>query len=237
MQYNPYPGIYFDEKREYEYICVLDFEATCDDVKQHMHEVIEFPSVLFRWNDDIKNYDRISHFQKYCKPLQNTKLTPFCTKLTGITQDLTDNGDDFPNVLREHHSWLAEHIGHDMSSCIIMTHGFWDLNVMMPEECKRWGIKPPTIYKRFVNIKLEYGKPGSMVDMLKGFGLELEGRHHSGIDDSHNIGRIMQKIVESRNGDRTFQVILVPSEKYKVAHPNGKKAMYWKSLCQARKGL
>ena len=40
---------------KYEYICVLDFEATCDDVKKRSHEIIEYPSVLLKWNEKSKS--------------------------------------------------------------------------------------------------------------------------------------------------------------------------------------
>ena len=33
-----------------------------------------------------------------------------------------------------------------------------------------------------------------MVGMLEYLGLQLEGRHHSGIDDSRNIARILAKL-------------------------------------------
>ncbi len=35
-----------------------------------------------------------------------------------------------------------------------------------------------------------------MVWMLDQVGLKLEGRHHSGLDDSRNIGRIWIKMLE-----------------------------------------
>jgi inhibitor of KinA sporulation pathway (predicted exonuclease) len=35
-----------------------------------------------------------------------------------------------------------------------------------------------------------------MTEMLKIFGLKLEGKHHSGIDDTYNIARVAQELVK-----------------------------------------
>lgn len=35
-----------------------------------------------------------------------------------------------------------------------------------------------------------------MTGMLQKCGLELEGRHHSGIDDTRNIARVLWKMLE-----------------------------------------
>lgn len=35
-----------------------------------------------------------------------------------------------------------------------------------------------------------------MTDMLDKLGLELEGRHHSGIDDAKNLTRVVQALLE-----------------------------------------
>eukprot|EP00026_Physarum_polycephalum_P015014 Phypoly_transcript_15593.p1 GENE.Phypoly_transcript_15593~~Phypoly_transcript_15593.p1 ORF type:complete len:252 (+),score=34.54 Phypoly_transcript_15593:86-841(+) len=78
------------------YICVLDFEATCEkDNKAYLNEVIEFPSVLWRvaQNPNEKPvFVYVSEIQNYVKPVVNKILTPFCTELTGITQDQVDAG-------------------------------------------------------------------------------------------------------------------------------------------------
>ena len=38
---------------------------------------------------------------------------------------------------------------------------------------------------------------GGMVEMLKLLGLELEGKHHSGIDDARNISRICLELIKT----------------------------------------
>ena len=76
----------------YKFVCVLDFEATCDDkIQMNPQEIIEFPSVLLQYTDD-KKLEKVSKFQYYIKPEHNPKLTNFCTNLTGITTETVKTG-------------------------------------------------------------------------------------------------------------------------------------------------
>lgn len=186
----------------FEYICVLDFEATCDDVTKIPHEVIEFPSVLLKWDQLAGNYVVKSQFQQFCKPKLNPNLTKFCIELTGIQQSQTDAGLTFPEVYEAHHKWLKEQI--DNSSCIILSCGHWDLKVMMPAEVKRWSarnLRIDPIYKKYINIKdiyqTFYKLPNKLglAGLYNRFGLQMEGRHHSGLDDCKNIATLVQKAV------------------------------------------
>ena len=54
---------------------------------------------------------------------------------------------------------------------------FWKFRKMQPEPPKKRGIS-------------------DMTEMLKYLGLQLDGRHHSGIDDSLNIAKIALKLME-----------------------------------------
>ena len=68
----------------YDYVCVIDFEATCTETRalDYPHEIIEFPLVLVNMRT-LQIEDATSF---YCRPTTNPLLTKFCTELTGITQ-------------------------------------------------------------------------------------------------------------------------------------------------------
>lgn len=93
----------------YDYICVVDFEATCevDNPAGYHHEIIEFPMVLIDTHTlEIVSSDggvrsrracaagailhsslrQVDSFQEYVKPELNPQLSDFCVKLTGIAQ-------------------------------------------------------------------------------------------------------------------------------------------------------
>jgi inhibitor of KinA sporulation pathway (predicted exonuclease) len=175
---------------------ILDFEATCeqDDKPWKFPEIIEFPMVV------IQNGAIIREFHEYVKPVINPILTQFCTALTGITQEKVENCDTFPVVLSRAISFIAQ-LQHDFprDELKFITCGHWDLRTMMPKQCKYNKIAMPVVFKNYENIKdlftNKYNtKPFGMKMMLEYLGIPLDGRHHSGIDDSRNIAKIMAAI-------------------------------------------
>jgi 3'-5' exoribonuclease 1 len=188
------------------YICVLDFEATCWKDKSgpgFEHEIIEFPSVLINYDENTGKITKLGEFQEFCNPKLNKTLSDFCTELTGITQDQVDKADSFLNVFKRHFQWLVETVPDFHNQKVyILTYGNWDLANVIKLEFKRWNIKSvPAIYKQFINIKTEAAKfyhcrKMGMDGLLKYLGMELIGRHHSGISDTRNITNIFQRMVE-----------------------------------------
>lgn len=197
----------------YKYICVLDFEANCAQNMKELHmdnEVIEFPSVLLRYDSEADGkIEKISEFQLYCKPKNKPTLTPFCIELTKITQDKVNNGVTFPIALKQHELWLRSNIPEfddtfNKNNCIIATCGEWDMMTMAPKEYKNHGIKKVhPVYLKYVNVKTEFtsfykiGSKFGMAKMLEYLNLSLDGTHHSGIDDCRNISKIMINLLEN----------------------------------------
>lgn len=188
------------------YICVLDFEANCvESNDRSVNEIIEFPSVLYHWNLLENDFKEVSRYQDYVKPIKNPKLSKYCTDLTGITQEQVDNGISFPESFRGHYDWLKKNINPVLLDycTTFVTCGNWDLETMLPKDCSRHGIiYYPDIYKRFINIKKSYQntlntpKQFGLANMLKLAKMNMEGRHHSGIDDCHNTGRLFHYLIK-----------------------------------------
>jgi inhibitor of KinA sporulation pathway (predicted exonuclease) len=189
------------------YICILDFEATCEDGSSS-HEVIEFPSILWKISEDETELEYISEIQMFCKPKNNPKVSKFCHKLTGITQKQVDDGISFKEALKAHELWLREKIPnfdkeYTDNNILIMTCGHWDMSTMAPQEYKTYDIKKPHgVYLKYMNIKVDFDKfykkkVGGMAKMLTYLGLPLIGRHHSGIDDCRNISKILDTMLEN----------------------------------------
>src|SRR5689334_17428470 len=72
---------------EYDYLVVIDFEATCDEgntgFTRENQEVIEFPWVVV----DLHNGAIYEQKQLYVKPEWTKELSNFCVQKTGITTD------------------------------------------------------------------------------------------------------------------------------------------------------
>jgi inhibitor of KinA sporulation pathway (predicted exonuclease) len=179
-----------------KYICVLDFETTCNGSRDYVKEIIEFPGVLLEY--DGKSYTKISSFQRFCKPKVNLNIHEYYHKLTGITQEQIDTECDFPDIMQDFEKWIDNYVNDD---AIILTFGDRDLATMM-EECKRWNISPRPIYNRYINIRqvikdfFNHEKQYEMDELLKMFGYDLVG-HHSGIDDCCNIATLWCHAVKS----------------------------------------
>ena len=183
------------------YLCVLDFEATCWDdnykPKSEM-EIIEFPSVLYKINEQNSTYIFISEFQEYVKPSKND-VSEFCTELTGITQTMVEFAPSFSDVYNKHIEWLNTNVPAD-KTFIIATCGHWDLRTQIHRDIKNHKLKLHSYYYYYINVKDEYEnfykmKARGMPCMLESLGLTLDGRHHSGIDDTKNIAKIILHLI------------------------------------------
>ena len=182
-----------------DYFLVLDFEATCEDkAKMKPQEIIEFP--VLKVNAQTMKVE--STFHSYVQPTAHPILTPFCTELTGITQEMVNGQPILQEVLKEFHKWMSVNglLDPSVNSCFV-TCGDWDLKTMLPSQCKNFKLSIPHYFRRWVNIKRIFEeatgeKNKGMPGMLRHLGLQLEGRHHSGIDDSRNIAHILAKLAE-----------------------------------------
>lgn len=188
-----------------DYLAVLDFEATCvEKGRLQPQEIIEFPTLLV----DVETGEVEDVFHFYVKPDVHPKLSVFCTELTGIRQKTIDGiGIPLSEALDQHQQWLKTHNiipwhlaseeSHKAgkSTFLYLTCGDWDLSTCLPKQLQYHKASVPQQFNVWINIKYafreKYGKkPGGMKRMLYDLGLELEGRHHSGIDDCKNIARI-----------------------------------------------
>eukprot|EP00472_Partenskyella_glossopodia_P003076 CAMPEP_0197528588 /NCGR_PEP_ID=MMETSP1318-20131121/25636_1 /TAXON_ID=552666 /ORGANISM="Partenskyella glossopodia, Strain RCC365" /LENGTH=480 /DNA_ID=CAMNT_0043083743 /DNA_START=96 /DNA_END=1538 /DNA_ORIENTATION=- len=211
-----------------DYLCVLDFEATCEkDVRIETPEIIEFPSVLV----DVKEKKIVSHFAKYVKPEVNRKLSEFCTELTGIKQETVDQGVSFPVVVKLHSEWLKDQT--KGGNFIFVTCGDWDLRSMIKKQCRTSGMKIPSHLRRWGNIKDLYAelykrKAFGMANMLDELEMKLEGRHHSGIDDCKNIARIAIRMMNDGCEFRVTGSTDKSHKKLRKMHSGGGRGGSWR---------
>lgn len=191
------------------YICVLDFEATCwddnsiENKDKSKVEIIEFPSILYKLENN--KLEKISEFHEYVKPTINPKLSDFCTKFTGITQETVDKSSTFAGVFNRHYKWLTTNVS-DLNKLTFLTCGAWDLKIQLPRELNNKKLKNKEAYTYFINIKDEFEyiyktKAYGMDSMLKYLKMSLDGMHHSGYWDTRNISKILIKMVSDGHTD------------------------------------
>lgn len=199
----------------YETLVVLDFEATCREGEPpEPQEIIEFPSVLV----SLREGAVVAEHESFVRPVFHPRLGAFCTELTGIRQEDVDGAPAFPEALAAHQAWLASHglLERDGAFAFV-TCGEWDLRSMLPRQCAASRVPLPRVYRRWINVKTIFartlGRSASvgMPEMLSALGLELEGRHHRGIDDCRNIARIVLELA-ARGASFEITSHLYPSQ-------------------------
>lgn len=80
----------------------------------------------------------------------------------------------------------------------------WDIQKFLRLQCEWCGLPVPAYARSYVDMRRHFGNcynvdhsgDLSIVGMLHAMELDFEGREHSGIDDSRNIGRIMEQMVK-----------------------------------------
>jgi 3'-5' exoribonuclease 1 len=153
------------------------------------------------------------------KPSDKPKLSPFCTRLTGITQTQVDEGVSLSDALQQAHSFLANHglVHGDIKSHVLksgsvlsqrgdftypfafLTDGPWDLGKFLHAECQRKRLGKPKYYDQWVNLKwlfcdYYHARKANIARMLRHYSLEFQGSPHSGLDDAVNIARIAAEL-------------------------------------------
>ncbi|WP_299121462.1 3'-5' exonuclease [uncultured Winogradskyella sp.] len=169
-------------------IIVIDLKATCWNGKipqGQRSEIIEIGicELNTKTGEITKNKGIL------VRP-ERSKVSPFCTELTTITQDLLEaEGISFQEActkLREdynahHYTWAS--------------YGAYDLN-MMKNQCTIKGIDYP-MSQNHINVKILFSEVKGLqrkVGMKGALGIleiPLEGTHHRGIDDAKNIAKIL----------------------------------------------
>ena len=231
-----------------DYFCVIDFEATCLDGRHiSPQEIIEFPAIMVEASSmRIIPEEENGLFHSYVRPVHHPRLSAFCTELTGIQQSTVDAAPQFTQVFHNFicflQSWDIDVYRHEKAlyqeesvpmpkRVVFVTHGDWDLKTMLPSQCTLSSVKIPPIMRSWANIKDIFRtlpkKPRrqvrglGMASMLDILDLELIGHHHSGIDDTRNISRILVEL--ARRGavlDETWHGQNKRNEEY--SHGKGK---------------
>ncbi|WP_103867338.1 3'-5' exonuclease [Aquimarina sp. I32.4] len=169
-------------------IIIIDLEATCWNgsiPKGQVNEIIEIGICLL----DTQT-GSISKNQGILVKPERSEVSPFCTELTTITQELLDTkGISFEaacKILR------TEYLGYQYTWA---SYGQYDLN-MMRKQCSVRGVDYP-LSANHINVKTLFSEVKGLrrkVGMKGALGIleiPLEGTHHRGVDDAKNIAKIL----------------------------------------------
>ncbi|XP_055545056.1 ERI1 exoribonuclease 2-like [Wyeomyia smithii] len=189
-------------QQKFQYIIVMDLEATCWTKKirdWQKHEIIEFPAVLL----NLATGKIEAEFQQYVKPVEIPKLSKFCIELTGIGQQQVDAGVSLSTCIGLFDKWLKQILAErniflpktnpndQHGSVAFATWSDWDLGVCLKKECTRKQLSKPAYFDSWIDVKsiymefYKYHRPPNFPDSLRNLGMVFEGR-------AHWIGRFAQ---------------------------------------------
>ncbi|HEY9372337.1 3'-5' exonuclease [Streptomyces sp.] len=171
---------------------VVDVEATCWDGQPPpgaVSEIIEIGLTVV----DLAAHRRLGRHRILVRPARS-RVSAFCTELTGLTQAEVDGGVSFAEacrlLAREHRAGIRPWA----------SWGDYDRN-QFTRQCRATGVAYPfgTVHTNakavFTDSHGLRKRPG-MARALTVAGLPLEGRHHSGEDDAWNIAALVLDVAD-----------------------------------------
>ncbi|WP_432176383.1 exonuclease domain-containing protein [Streptomyces sp. Tue6028] len=171
---------------------VIDVEATCWEGQPPpgaVSEIIEIGLTVV----DLGTGERVEKHRLLVAPARSA-VSPFCTELTGLTQEDAAAGVGFTEACR---ILAARHRAGERPWA---SWGDYDRH-QFTRQCRATGTTYPFGH-RHTNAKAVFTdahglrkRPG-MAQALRVAGLPLEGRHHRGEDDAWNIAALILGLVE-----------------------------------------
>lgn len=177
-------------------ILVIDLEATCWEgypPKGQRQEIIEIGTTLL----DLKTLNREEKASWFVRP-QFSDISPFCTKLTTITQKDVDSGIS----LRESCDLLENKF--NSKNRTWASFGDFDRS-LFDRECSYKRIRYPLgthlNIKNLFAIVNGFDREIGMEQSLHSLQQSLEGTHHRAGDDAWNIAFILADILKKVRGE------------------------------------
>lgn len=176
---------------------VIDFEwdkvkgKNYDRSHPVRHEIIEIGAVMLD-----SDFQELSRFKCYVKPVFIEKISAEISKLTGITDQTLEGAKDFSATLEEFISWCEK----DDGRYEIFSWSNSDL-IQISKEIEGKGIlKTERItyllnnwndLQREFDSALGFSKQVSLANALFAAGLDGTGQFHDGLDDAVNTARLL----------------------------------------------
>jgi inhibitor of KinA sporulation pathway (predicted exonuclease) len=171
-----------------EKIIIIDLEATCWNgpiPSGQVNEIIEIGICELHTHTGL-----ITKNKGILIRPERSVVSPFCTELTTITQDLLDQeGITFQEAI----AMLEDEYQPDQYTWA--SYGQYDLN-MLKKQCKLRNVPYP-MGSHHINVKEYFSevkgltKKVGMNGALEILQIPLEGTHHRGVDDAKNIAKIL----------------------------------------------
>jgi len=189
-------------------ILVVDLESTCYKSQLfppgERSEIIEIGYSAL----DLSDGHTIDSGSIYVRNIES-KISPYCIELTGITQDLLDKeGVAFQSACTamskfKAYPWIS--FGSDdeefKRQCL-------ERGIMYPLSFEHYNLKDMVNdgFKELIRMHWGATKTFGLKDALHLFGMAFVGRQHSGKDDAINAGRLVWKLSSMMDKDMIARI-------------------------------
>jgi inhibitor of KinA sporulation pathway (predicted exonuclease) len=182
------------------YYLIIDLEATCnneDSFTDDDMEIIEIGAVMM----NARNFSIEGTFQSFVRPQRHPLLTPFCIKLTSITQNQVDHAPTYPEAMAAFGEWLSGY-----TNWLFCSWGNFDKR-QFEQDCRVHSVVYPfgsehknlkNSFSKSLGVKKGFG----LQRALKRMGLDFEGTPHRALSDAINTARVVRAVLEKSNGDK-----------------------------------
>lgn len=179
--------------RRLDRVIVVDVESTCwegDPPPGQESEIIEIGLCPM----EVEVGDLLETRSILVRP-ERSSVSEFCTRLTTLTQEQVDSGTSFEEacaLLRREYRTTER---------VWASYGDYDRK-QFESQCRAVGVAYP-FGSRHLNVKSLFAivhalpREVGMNEALAMMGLTLEGTHHRGADDAHNIARTLQGLLHA----------------------------------------
>lgn len=169
---------------------IYDLECTCweDRPPGKTMETIEIGAYKLNEFGEV-----LDTFCRFIRPTVHPVLSPFCMKLTSISQIDVNRSETFPLVIGDFMDW----IGIDEEDYWLCSWGGFDKRQLIAE-CllldldNEWVEKHLNLKQQYVEYK-RLRRPIGLKKAVEREGFEFTGIHHRGISDAENLAKIFAK--------------------------------------------
>jgi len=175
-----------------DHVLVIDIESTCWDggfpPRGETNDIIEIGLARL----ELSSGRRLEKRSILVRP-ERSKVSPFCTELTTLTQELVGTGILFKDACR---ILETEYLSQER---LWASFGDYDRR-QFDKQCRDEGVRYPfgpshlnvkTLCSIARGLPTEIGLPQA----LALYGMKLEGTHHRGHDDAWNIAGLLAEIL------------------------------------------
>ena len=172
---------------------IYDLECTCWEEKNtgYVMETIEIGAVKISAFGEY-----LGSFNRYIRPILHPVLSPFCQRLTSISQIDVNRADTFPYVIDEFWDWIEL----EEQEYWLCSWGSFDRKQLVAD-CRLHDLAEVwTDYH--INVKQQYlqhkrlRQPIGLKKAVEREGFEFTGVHHRGISDAENLAKIFVKYLD-----------------------------------------